>query len=98
MRAVGRSLVLLPLLAMTLTSCTFPSHFQAMRSEIAALAVGPGPPPLAGPPGPGCLRGGVARPQGGTLAPRGAESRVEEDYVLALGIDAFIDPDGMTFR
>jgi hypothetical protein len=48
MRAVGRSLVLLPLLAMTLTGCTLPSHFQAMRSEIAALRVEPDPPILDG--------------------------------------------------
>ena len=32
------------------------------------------------------------------LVLRGAEIRAEEDYVLALGIDSFIDPDGMTFR
>jgi hypothetical protein len=139
MRAVGRSLVLLPLLAMTLTSCTLPSHFQAMRSEIAALAVEPDPPTVDGlrryrgvihvhshlshdsrgdddeilraavaagadflmmtdHNGPEIFRRGLNGLHGGILVLRGAEIRAEEDYVLALGIDSFIDPDGMTFR
>ena len=124
---------------MTLTSCTFPSRFQAMRSEIAALAVEPDPPTLDGlrryrgvihvhshlshdsrgdddeilraaaaagvdflmmtdHNGPEIFRRGLNGLHGGILVLRGAEIRVEEDYVLALGIDAFIDPDGMTFR
>jgi hypothetical protein len=36
-------------------------------------------------------------PRDGVLVIRGAEIRTEDDYVLALGIDSFINPDGLSF-
>jgi hypothetical protein len=126
------------LLLVATTGCTFPSTFQAMRSEIAALDSEPAPPILDGlQPYRGVIhvhsrlshdsRGEedeilrAAKAAGlqfvmitdhnspevfqhdsdglrdGVLVVRGAEIRAEDDYILALGIDSFIDTAAMTF-
>ncbi len=47
---------------------------------------------------PDIFRRGLDGLYDGVLVVRGAEIRSENDYVLALGIDSFIDPKGKSFR